>query len=130
VAHIFVRLPGKEKSEIVDGRGGGVCQVSSTLYNAVRKTNNKTDDRLAIIERNNHSLPVSYVPSGLDATVAWPHKDFRFRNTFPHPVYLRAQVSGSRLKISVWGRVPEDTSSITASTDGATATETFADSPT
>jgi vancomycin resistance protein YoaR len=129
VAHIFVRLPGKEKSEIVDGRGGGVCQVSSTLYNAVRKTNNKTDDHLAIIERNNHSLPVSYVPSGLDATVAWPSKDFRFRNTFPHPVYLRAEVSGSRLRISIWGRVPQDISSVTASATGETATETSADSP-
>ncbi len=122
VAHIFVRLPGKEKSEIVDGRGGGVCQVSSTLYNAVRKTNNKMDDHLAIIERNNHSLPVSYVPSGLDATVAWPHKDFRFRNTFPHPVYLRAEVSGSRLKISVWGRVPENVQSVTASADAEAST--------
>jgi vancomycin resistance protein YoaR len=45
-------------------------------------------------------------PSGFDATVAWPNKDFRFRNTFPHPVYLRSQVSGSRLIVSVWGRVP------------------------
>ena len=113
VAHIFVHKPGKSEAEVVDGRGGGVCQVSSTLYNAVRKTNNKTDGRLAIIERNNHSLPVSYVPSGLDATVAWPHKDFRFRNTFAHPVYLRAKKTGSRLEISVWGRVPDDVSSIT-----------------
>lgn len=113
VAHIFIRKPGKSEAEIVDGRGGGVCQVSSTLYNAIRKTNNKTDDRLAIIERNNHSLPVSYVPSGLDATVAWPSKDFRFRNTFPHPIYLRTEMKGSRLTISVWGRVPDDTSGIT-----------------
>src|SRR5690606_4254857 len=70
IAHIFVRKPGQTESEIVDGVGGGICQVSSTLYNAVRKTNNKTDSKLAIIERNNHSLPVNYVPSGLDATVA------------------------------------------------------------
>lgn len=113
VAHIFVHKPGADKAEVVDGRGGGVCQVSSTLYNAVRKTNNKTDDRLAILERNNHSLPVSYVPYGLDATVAWPHKDFQFKNTFAHPVYLRSHVKGSRLEISVWGRVPDDVSSIT-----------------
>ena len=113
VAHIFIRKPGKTESEIVDGRGGGVCQVSSTLYNAIRKTNNKTDDRLTIIERNNHSLPVSYVPSGLDATVAWPNKDFRFRNTFSHPIYLRTEMTRSRLTISVWGRVPDDISGIT-----------------
>ena len=113
VAHIFVHLPGKEKAEVVDGRGGGVCQVSSTLFNAVRKTNNKTDGRLRIVERNTHSLPVTYVPSGLDATVAWPFKDFQFRNTFPHPVYLKTEMSGSRLKISVWGRVPDNMQSIT-----------------
>ena len=112
IAHIFVRKPGQTESEIVDGRGGGVCQVSSTLYNAVRKTNNKADDRLAIVERNNHSLPVNYVPSGLDATVAWPHKDFRFRNTFPHPVYLRTKMKGSRLEISVWGRVPQNVAGV------------------
>lgn len=128
----FVHLPGKEKAEVVDGRGG-VCQVSSTLFNAVRKTNDKTNDHLAIVERNTHSLPVSYLPSGLDATVAWPDKDFRFRNTFPHPVYLRAEVSGSRLSISIWGRVLADTNSVTASADSETSesktTKTSADSP-
>lgn len=129
VAHIFVHLPGKEKAQVVDGRGGGVCQVSSTLFNAVRKTNDKTSDHLAIVERNHHSLPVSYVPPGLDATVAWPDKDFRFRNTFPHPVYLRTEISGSRLSISVWGRVPQDTKSVTASAAEETTTDTSADSP-
>lgn len=113
VAHIFVRKPGQTESEVVDGVGGGVCQVSSTLYNAVRKTNNKTDSRLRIVERNNHSLPVTYVPPGLDATVAWPHKDFRFRNTFAHPIYLRAEMGRSSLTISVWGRVPENVESVT-----------------
>src|SRR5690606_3424174 len=82
VAKIFVKKPDKEKSEIVDGVGGGVCQVSSTLYNAVRRTNGKSSDRLKIVERNHHSLPVHYVPEGLDATVAWPYKDFRFRNNY------------------------------------------------
>lgn len=129
VAHIFVHLPGKEKAEVVDGRGGGVCQVSSTLFNAVRKTNNKTDDRLRIVERNNHSLPVSYVPFGLDATVAWPHKDFQFRNTFPHPVYLKTQMSGSRLKISVWGHVPDGASNTTDASSATTSKNTQASTP-
>lgn len=106
IAQIFVRKPGQTESEIVDGVGGGVCQVSSTLYNAVRKTNDKTNKGLAITERNHHSLPVHYVPPGQDATVAWPHKDFRFRNKFTHPIYLRSEMSGSRLTVSVWGRVP------------------------
>lgn len=128
VAHIFVRKPGQTESEVVDGVGGGVCQVSSTLYNAVRKTNDKTDGRLAIIERNNHSLPVNYVPRGLDATVAWPIKDFRFRNTFAHPVYIRTEVAGSKLTISVWGRVPGNLESVTVQ-DNTTQASTESDSP-
>lgn len=108
MAHIFETKPGKSEAEVVDGLAGGVCQVSSTLYNAVRKTNNQTDDKLSIVERNHHSLPVTYVPWGRDATVAWPHKDFKFRNTFGHPVYLRAVVDGSHITTSVWGRVPDN----------------------
>lgn len=107
MGHIFARKPGEDKSEVIDGLAGGVCQVSSTLYNAVRRTNKNTDGGLSIVERNSHSLPVTYVPSGRDATVAWPDKDFRFKNVLPHPIYLRAIVDGSRLKISVWGRVPQ-----------------------
>lgn len=106
MAHIFITKPGESEAEVADGLAGGTCQVSSTLYNAVRKTNNKTEGGLKIVERNHHSLPVTYVPRGLDATVAWPHKDFRFRNTFEHPIYLKTAVSGSRLTVSVWARVP------------------------
>ncbi len=106
MAHIFERKPGQSESEIVDGLAGGVCQVSSTLFNAVRRANDRNQKQLKIIERNSHSLPVSYVPSGLDATVAWPYADFRFRNNFPHPVYIRTTMGRSRLSISVWGRIP------------------------
>jgi vancomycin resistance protein YoaR len=73
----------------------------------VRRANEKAGSGLTIVERNSHSLPVTYVPTGLDATVAWPYKDFRFRNSYQHPIYLRSEVIGSRLQISVWGRVPE-----------------------
>ena len=111
VAKIFVKKPDKEKAEIVDGVGGGVCQVSSTLYNAVRRTNGVGDERLKIVERNHHSLPVHYVPEGLDATVAWPYKDFRFRNKYSFPIYIRTQISGPRLIMSVWGRIPDDSAS-------------------
>ena len=107
MAHIFVRERGASASSVVDGLAGGVCQVSSTLYNAVRKTNSNSANRpLEIVERNSHSLPVSYVPSGRDATVAWPHKDFKFRNTHDFPIYVRTQASDGRLTISIWGRVP------------------------
>ncbi len=109
MAHIFERKPGEEESEIVDGLAGGTCQVSTTLYNAVRKSNEKLDGKLRIVQRETHSLPVPYIASGLDATVAWPSRDFKFKNTLPHPVFLRTAVAGSRLTISVWARVPMGT---------------------
>lgn len=107
VAKIFIHEPGIVKAQIVDGVGGGVCQVSSTLFNAVRSTNGKTGDRLKVVEWNHHSLPVTYVPPGLDATVAWPYKDFRFCNNYSFPIYVRTAVQGSRLTISIWGRIPD-----------------------
>ena len=110
MAHIFETKPGAEKAEVVDGLAGGVCQVSSTLYNAVRRANKRTDGGLKIVERESHSLPVTYVPSGLDATVAWPNRDFKFRNNYDFPIYLRAQPDGNRLIVTVRGRVPATTS--------------------
>lgn len=111
VAKIYVKKTGEVKAEVVDGVGGGVCQVSSTLYNAVRRANEKSSGRLKIVQREHHSLPVHYVPPGLDATVAWPYKDFRFRNDYSFPVYMHTEVAGSKLIISVWGRVPDSDSS-------------------
>jgi vancomycin resistance protein YoaR len=116
MAHIFERKPGKEQAEVVDGLAGGVCQVSSTLYNAVRKSNQKASEGFEIVERNHHSLPVDYVPYGLDATVAWPIKDFRFKNSLSHPVYLRSTVEGNRLRIGVWARVPDGQTAAVAAT--------------
>lgn len=71
--------------------GGGICQVSSTLYNCVLLAN------LGIVERHCHSLPVYYVPPGRDATVSWGSDDFKFRNTTRRPIVIRANVSGGAL---------------------------------
>ncbi|RYX80197.1 hypothetical protein EON83_29650 [bacterium] len=107
MAHIFMRQPGAAESEVVDGLAGGVCQVSSTLFNAVRKTNAEAEvNPLKIVERTSHSLPVTYVPRGLDATVAWPYKDFKFRNVAAYPVYVQTRMGASNLTISIWGRIP------------------------
>ena len=106
MAHIFITEPGEEEAEIVDGLAGGTCQVSSTLFNAVRVVNKKYPGALQVVERNHHSLPVAYVPKGQDATVAWPGKDFRFRNLLPNPVYLRTSITGAHLTVGVWCRVP------------------------
>ncbi len=93
----------KEAMEIVDGElvpgiGGGVCQASSTLYNAVLFAG------LQIVERTNHSKPLSYVPLGRDATVAYGSLDFKFANNFPVPVMILAEVQGNQLKMGVFGK--------------------------
>ncbi|MFZ5898060.1 MAG: VanW family protein [Bacillota bacterium] len=90
------------ENEFQDGMGGGVCQVSSTLYNAVLLAN------LEIVERSHHSLPVAYVPIGRDATVVYGHIDFKFRNPDPTYVYIRSEIGKSHLTIKVFGRVREN----------------------
>jgi vancomycin resistance protein YoaR len=79
------------------GLGGGICQVSSTLYNAALLAG------LEIVERSNHGLAVAYVPLGRDATVAWGIQDFRFKNNTDSPVYIRAITGGGTLTINVYG---------------------------
>ncbi|MBO4400667.1 MAG: VanW family protein [Selenomonadaceae bacterium] len=80
-----------------DGVGGGVCQVSSTLYNAVLLAG------LTPVERTSHFFPSSYVSAGRDATVAEDYIDFKFRNDLPHPVYLTSYANGSTLTVFVLG---------------------------
>lgn len=84
-------------NQFVPGVGGGVCQVSTTLYNALLQAG------LTITERSNHSLVVPYVPPGLDATVAYGGLDLKFRNDTDSHVILRTRISGNRLTISVLG---------------------------
>jgi vancomycin resistance protein YoaR len=89
---------------IVNGRyelglGGGICQVSSTLYNAVLLAD------LAIVERHNHALAVAYVPVGRDATVVYGALDFRFRNTTGSAIYLAAQAENGRMSVGIFGDV-------------------------
>lgn len=71
------------RGSIVQGLGGGICQVSTTLFNAVDYAG------LEVVERHKHSKPVGYVPKGRDATVSW-HLDFKFRNTTNRYIMIRA----------------------------------------
>jgi vancomycin resistance protein YoaR len=91
MAHVYVG------TKVVDGIGGGICQVSSTLYNAVVMADLKT------VSRTNHSIPVSYVPLGRDATVSYGTIDYVFENNKPYPVSIKATTSGSTLTISIVG---------------------------
>lgn len=77
--------------------GGGVCQVSSTLYNSVLASG------LKITERHEHSLPVHYVPAGRDAAVAYGHMDLRFKNTRSNLVIIRAGVNRGKVWVQLWG---------------------------
>jgi len=85
-------------NELVPGIGGGVCQVSSTLYNAALLSN------LKIVERKSHSLPSTYVPLGRDATIAGDYIDFKFENNTGYPIYIYGEVSGNWVKFSIYGR--------------------------
>lgn len=84
--------------EFVDGVGGGVCQVSTTLYNAVLLAG------LKVTEYHAHSLPVSYIAPSFDAMVNSGSADLRFVNNTDNPVLLRAYADGSMLRIEVYGQ--------------------------
>lgn len=88
-------------SGVVDGLGGGICQVSSTLYNSVLLAN------LEIVERRNHRYAVSYVPLGTDATVAYGSIDFRFKNNRKYPIKIVASSQNGVCTVSIMG-IKED----------------------
>jgi vancomycin resistance protein YoaR len=84
--------------ELVPGIGGGVCQVSSTLYNAALLAN------LDIKERLNHGKPLSYISLGRDATVVYGILDFKFVNSSNSPIMIVCEVKGDTLYAAVFGR--------------------------
>ncbi len=89
--------------EYTTGVGGGVCQVSSTLYGAVLRAD------LKITERHNHSLIVAYVPPALDATVNYPVHDFRFENTTPHHIMIKTETVGDKVIVRLYGQRDQTT---------------------
>ncbi len=86
-----------ENGKTSEGVGGGICQVSSTLYSAVLYAD------LEIVERHNHSLTVAYVPNGQDATVSYGIIDFRFKNNTDYPVKVSSVSANRKLTISIIG---------------------------
>lgn len=82
---------------VVDGLGGGICQISSTLYDAVVMAN------LKITTRRNHQFVTSYLPAGKDATVVWGSQDFKFVNSRKYPIRITATVQNGVATIQVWG---------------------------
>ena len=87
---------------LVDDTGGGVCQTSSTLFNAVVRAD------LEIVTRYAHSWPSSYVNKGEDATVNWPSLDFVFRNNGQFPVFVVAWYANQEVTVEIYGQMLED----------------------
>jgi vancomycin resistance protein YoaR len=83
------------RGEISEGIGGGICQISSTLFNAVDRAGMK------IVRRYSHSRNVSYVPPGRDATVSWQGPDFVFLNPYDQPILIRAFAYGGATTIVI-----------------------------
>jgi vancomycin resistance protein YoaR len=94
-AHGYQKAPEVVEGKLVDGVGGGICQTSSTLFNAI--------DQLGVsyIEKHHHSLQVGYVPTGRDATVSYGGYDFRFKNTTGVPVVLKTIVKKGSLTVEI-----------------------------
>lgn len=95
LAHIY------QAGKIVDGIGGGVCQVSSTLYNASLYAN------LEIVERKSHQFMPTYVETGRDATVTDEYIDFKFKNTRKYPVKIVCSAKNGILKCQIYGKREE-----------------------
>ncbi|MCR5542929.1 MAG: VanW family protein [Eubacterium sp.] len=92
LAHAYVG------TEVVDSPGGGVCQVATTLYNAVLRA------ELNVIQRNCHSMKVSYVPISADAAIAGGVLDLKFSNNLDAPIYIAAGYDGGNLTFSIYGQ--------------------------
>jgi len=94
----YVKAPVSYDGELIKAFGGGVCQTSTTLYNAALLAG------FPIIERHPHVFTAKYTPPGQDAAVAYPNIDLRFKNPFPFPVRIQAQMKGDKLDIRLIGK--------------------------
>ncbi|WP_145939684.1 VanW family protein [Paenibacillus glacialis] len=91
----YLRAPIIVRGEASEDIGGGICQISSTLFNAVDRAG------LEVIQRYSHSKSVTYVPPGRDATVSWYGPDFSFKNKYNQPILIRAFAHGGQVSIII-----------------------------
>jgi len=89
--------------EVVDSMGGGICQVSTTLYNAVLRA------ELNVTERSPHSMTVHYVDLSEDAAIAGTYKDFKFKNSTEYPIYIEGYTtSDKKITFNIYGKETRD----------------------
>lgn len=98
----FREAPVIVRGKLEPGTGGGICQVSSTLYNAALYAD------MEIVRRRHHAFPVKYVPAGRDATVVDGVVDFKFKNRLEHPVAIVAKLVGAKCVVSIYGHPDDD----------------------
>ena len=114
-----------ENGQVVDGIGGGICQISSTIYNAAIYAN------LDIVQRDNHQFVPSYVTASRDATVVYGSIDFQFKNNRNYPIKIMCSVSGGVATVRIFGLKQDDdydveiSSYITGQTSTATYSEAY-----
>lgn len=104
--------------QVVQEVGGGICQVSSTLYYCTLIAN------MTITSRTCHYFGVNYLPTGLDATVSWPSPDFKFKNSSKYPIKIVASVSGGSVTVQLYGSNP-DGISVKMTTETFKNTDTY-----
>jgi len=90
-AHVIVN------GVLVDGLAGGICQATTTVYNAVLLAN------LAVIERHPHALKVAYIPASMDATISGNDFDLKFKNTTSAPIYIEAFTKNGTITVNFYG---------------------------
>lgn len=94
---------------LVQEYGGGICQVSTTLYGAVLRSG------LKVTQRRNHSFPIGYVDIGQDAAVSYGSLDFKFTNNYDTPIYVKSYMSGVTLVIEIYGKKSKEWDNISVS---------------
>ena len=92
----YQKAPVIVKGELAEDIGGGICQVSSTLFNAVHLRG------IQMVERYSHSRKVPYVPPGKDATVSWWGPDFVFKNNYNQPILIRASSKNGKMEVRIF----------------------------
>lgn len=92
----YRRAPVSYSGQLIDAWGGGVCQTSTTLYNAALLAG------FPIVERNPHHYAPNYISPGRDAAVAFPNIDLKFKNTLNVPVTIRVRTDGGQLRAELW----------------------------
>lgn len=101
--HGYVEAGSYENGQVVNSYGGGICQVSTTLYNAVLYA------ELEVIERYPHSMLVAYVDPSRDAAIAGDYLDFVFQNSYETPIYLEGEIDdNNQLRFTIYGKETRD----------------------